>query len=71
MHNIQKKILTDEENKPVAVQIAYGDWLEIEEVLESQSISEAKVTDLSRHKGAIQLSEDPLEYQKRIRSEWS
>lgn len=71
MHNIQKKILIGEDNKPVAVQIAYDDWLEIVEVLESQSIPEAMATDLSRHKGVIKLSEDPLEYQKRIRREWS
>ncbi len=70
MHKIRKKILTDEMQRPVAVQIDYSDWLEIEQHLNLQD-EEARTTDLSRHDGIIILTEDPLSYQSRIRQEWS
>lgn len=69
MHTIQKKIVMDEARNPVAVQIDYEDWLEIERMLGLRG-KEKKSTDLSRYSGVIKLTEDPLEYQERIRSEW-
>lgn len=33
MHNIAKKIVTNEAMQPIAVQINYADWLEIESLL--------------------------------------
>ena len=33
---IRKKIVTDEESRPVTVQIDYEDWLEIERLLENR-----------------------------------
>ncbi|PKL40262.1 MAG: hypothetical protein CVV41_20190 [Candidatus Riflebacteria bacterium HGW-Riflebacteria-1] len=66
--NIRKKILTDENNKPVAVQIDYDDWLECERLLNLKPI---KAVDLAEFSGKIALKEDPLEFQKRLRDEWS
>ena len=66
--NIKKKILTDENNKPVAVQIDYNDWLECEKLL---NIKSAKAADLAEFSGTIALTEDPLAFQQRIRDEWN
>lgn len=70
MRKIKKKILTDKAERPIAVQIEYSDWLEIERSLNLQA-EEPRNTDLSRYEGIISLSEEPLEYQTRIRQEWS
>ncbi len=70
MRRIRKKILTDETDRPVAVQIDYSDWLEIERSLSLRG-DKARTTDLSRHHGVITLTEEPLGYQARIRQEWS
>lgn len=69
MHNIHPKIVTDERMHPIAVQIDYSDWLAIKKVLQNKKAAPKK--NLSRYAGSIQLSEDPLKYQKRIRDEWS
>ena len=70
MHKIGKKILRDESQRPVAVQIDYSDWLEIERCLDLPS-EETRSTDLSKYEGVIALTEEPLGYQSRIRQEWS
>ncbi len=70
MRQIRKKILTDNAERPIAVQIEYADWLEIERSLNLQSIEPAN-KDLSTYEGVITLTEDPLGYQSRIRQEWS
>ncbi len=54
--NIKKKILTDENNEPIAVQIDYKDWLECEKLLQLNS---AKMVDLSEFAGSIPLKMDP------------
>ena len=66
---IRKKIVTDEDHKPVEVVISYDDWLEIERLLNIQK-PEPRRVDLSRFAGTITLTEDPLEFQRRIRAEW-
>ncbi len=66
---IRKKIVTDETLKPIAVQIDYDNWLEIERLLGLQSEKEL-LTDLSEFRGVITMTEDALEYQRRIRSDW-
>ena len=66
MRTIQKTILTDAAMQPIAVQIPYSDWLEIERQLELTGGS-GKTVDPSRFSGVITLTEDPLEYQTRIR----
>jgi hypothetical protein len=68
MPPIRKKIVTDESMQPVAVLIDYEDWQKIEQILEAyQSQSEFN---LNQYAGVIQLTEDPLQYQQRIRNEW-
>ena len=68
MRAIRKKIVTDESNRPIAVQVAYEDWLEIERLLKPP-IPGAEP--LQEYAGTIHLGEDPLQYQTRIRGEWS
>jgi len=70
MRPIEKKLVTDEAARPVAVQIDYSDWLEIEKLLEGQSAGAPKTSDLSRFCGTIPLREEPLAYQAQIRGEW-
>ena len=70
MHKIRKKILTDKAERPIAVQIEYTDWLEIERTLNLQG-EDPRNTDLSSYEGIISLTEEPLGYQSRIRQEWS
>ncbi len=70
MDAIRKKIVTDEESRPVAVQIDYADWLEIEELLRRYG-EQPRTPDLSRYAGSIQLTEDPLAYQSRMRGDWA
>lgn len=70
MKTIHKKMVTDERMRPVAVQIDYEDWLEIEREL---GLTDAgpSITDLSRYSGILKLSEEPLKYQEQVRGEWS
>jgi len=70
MEKIRKKILRDRAARPVSVQIRYSDWLEVERSLNLQPEG-PRTTDLSDHDGVIGLTEDPLQYQTRIRHEWS
>jgi len=69
MQRIRKKIVTDEAQRPIAVQIDYADWLKIEQALNLSQAGGA--TDLSRYSGVISLTEEPLTYQARVRGEWS
>ena len=70
MRTIRKKIVTDESSRPVAVQIDWADWLEIEKSL-SPSTVKALTASLARYAGSISLTEDPLAFQERLRGEWS
>ena len=69
MRTIRKKLVTDEDLRPVAVQIEYDDWIEIEREL-GLSGAAPRVTDLREYSGTLTLREDPLEYQRRVRDEW-
>lgn len=70
MQTIRKQLVTDEEHRPIAVQIDYNDWLQIERQLKMQTPSVPAV-DLSRYAGMVKLTESPLTYQTRSRGEWS
>jgi len=70
MHKIRKRILTDDAQQPIAVQIDYADWLQIERSLNLED-GEVRISDLSRFDGVIPLTEDPLAFQLRVRNEWS
>ena len=67
MYTIHHKIVTDEKMHPIAVQIDYADWIEIQKILQNSKSSLEK--NLSKYAGSIRLSEDPLEYQKKIRDD--
>ncbi len=64
----KKKIVTDESMCPVAVLIDYQDWQKIEQLLEAYQ-SKAELN-LNKYAGVIKLTEDPLQYQQKIRDEW-
>ncbi|MBF0161962.1 MAG: hypothetical protein HQL88_06715 [Magnetococcales bacterium] len=70
MQTVQKQLVTDAEHRPIAVQIDYNDWLRIERQLKMQTPSVPAV-DLSQYAGTVRLTESPLAYQTRSRSEWS
>lgn len=70
MQSVRKKLVTDENHHPIAVQIDYNDWLKIEQQLEILDPLPS-TQDLSRHAGTLNLTESPLAYQARIRGEWS
>ena len=69
MHEVHKKIVTDEASRPVAVQIDYQDWIRIERALGLAPAARG-LTDLSRHIGRLDWPVDGLEYQHRVRGEW-
>lgn len=66
MYTIHPKIVTDEKKHPIAVQIDYEDWLQIKKILERENTEK----NLDQYAGCINLNEDPLDYQKRVRDEW-
>lgn len=69
MQIVRKQLVTDEEHRPIAVQINYDDWLRIEQQLKIQAPLVQGV-DLSRYTGTVNLTESPLAYQARSRNEW-
>ncbi len=69
MQDIPKRIVTDEDMQPIAVQIEYQDWLKIQKLLELND-SEPLQSDLSRHIGRLDWPVDGLEYQHEARREW-
>jgi len=85
MRAIRKKILTDENMQPVAVQIDYPDWLWLESLMSSAKGTNGQALtgpqdvpgtpsssppDLNRLAGTLRLREDPLAWQQRARDEW-
>jgi hypothetical protein len=70
MISVKKQIVLDETKNPVAVPISYEDWLVIEEQLHLGDV-EMEKRDISRLAGSISLSENPVEFQRRLRTEWS
>ena len=60
-------LLTDENMRPIAVQIPYKEWLEIESLIGSPK---KKKTNISKLAGTIKLSEDPVKFQRKLRDEW-
>ena len=70
MRHIHKTLVVDESNHPIAVQIGYDDWLEIESALEVESEKKSTAS-LQYLSGTLVFPEDPLAYQLRVRGEWS
>lgn len=75
MHAIRKKIVTDEDSRPIAVQIDYEDLFEIECLLETSRVEKPEAGS-SRYQELLEKTSrswtggDGLEYQLRIRKEW-
>ncbi|HNQ24559.1 MAG TPA: hypothetical protein PKK06_15865 [Phycisphaerae bacterium] len=69
MLNIRKHLVTDEANRPIAVQIDYEDWCRIEQVLGLDGGQKAP-TDLAEHLGKLDWPVDGLRYQQEVRGEW-
>lgn len=76
---IHKKIVTDEHHRPVAVQIDYEDWLQIEQRLglaaddphrPGGNVEDDALNQLLSETSGIWSAGDGLEYQRRIRAEW-
>lgn len=75
MRDIRKKIVTDEHGKPLAVQIDYADWLEIERQLEASQEREVSPEEDAFERGleetrGLWKEGDGLEFQRRLRAEW-
>ena len=70
MPEINKRIITDDDNHPVAVEVDYADWLRIERLLGSLDDNGPPMTDLAGHAGRLDWPVDGLEYQQRMRREW-
>ena len=71
MQSIRKKIVTDEELHPIAVQIDYEDWLKIEKIINLKKMEEpTKQFNINKYAGVLSLTEDPLDFQSKIRGEW-
>jgi hypothetical protein len=69
MPSIHKRVITDEQSRPVSVVIPYQEWLEIEQVLLEQSYG-TESSKLRAHEGVVRLREDPIVYQQQLREEW-
>ena len=70
MTPITKRIVTDDDNRPVAVQIDYQDWLVIEHKLKLIEAARMPV-DVDRYRGVLALREDGVAFQRRVRDEWA
>jgi len=71
MKRIRQRIIVDDANKPVAVQIAYEDWLHIEAMLQEHEVPELADADLNVFAGTVPFAETGVEYQRRLRDEWT
>lgn len=69
MVSFNKTIITDDQQRPIAVQVDYATWLEIERILQERRGVQPG-TDLNRLAGKLRLDEDPLLKQRRLRDEW-
>ncbi|EKD75757.1 MAG: hypothetical protein ACD_44C00033G0011 [uncultured bacterium] len=66
MRAFHPKIVTDQQERLIAVQIDYADWLKIQAIL--QQVNPKKNVNLKKYAGSITLNKDPLKYQKRTRN---
>lgn len=72
MRNFRKEVITNDPMRPLAVQMDYADWVEIERQLsESESpVQGTRLIDLSPFSGTLRWGEDGVAYQRRLREEW-
>ena len=65
MKLVSKRILSDEGGRPVAVQIDYSEWLQIEPIVENAEPADNSAA-LMACAGSVDWGEDGLEYQRRL-----
>ena len=75
MTPIRKHIVTDDSQKPVAIQLSMTDWLRIEPVLRekgflSEEPAATEITQLLQATVGIWNQGDGLNYQQSVRGEW-
>lgn len=68
---VNKKVVTDEAMRLVAVLIDYQDWQRIEQILEAYQLQQKEEFTLNKYAGTIKITQEPVEYQQQIRDEWS
>lgn len=68
MKILTAKILSDESGRPVEVRMGYDEFLRVKAVYESVE-DEDNSAALMAFAGKVQWSEDPVEYQRRLRDE--
>lgn len=68
--SIRRRLVTDEQMRPVAVQIAYEDWIEIERALAQVPLPSDDFDALLERSRGIWTQGDGLAYQQRLREEW-
>ncbi len=66
---IRKELLYDESHHPVKVLIDYAEWLKIEAALEGNQV-EPNGHLLNELCGTVNFGGDPMEIQRKMRSEW-
>lgn len=69
MMQIHKKIVLDEDNVPLEVIINYDEWGKIEQMLGYKQ-KVMRRDGFKKYIDILHLDEDPLDFQRRIRSEW-
>ncbi len=67
---MKKKLVLDEDNKPVAVLIDYADWLAIESCLGDTKLPNPPSSGIEKFAGILPNLIDGLEYQRMVRDEW-
>ena len=76
MTPIRKHIVTDDSQKPVAIQLSMTDWLRIEPILREKGLlaeeptAATDITQLLQATDGIWNQGDGLNYQESVRGEW-
>ncbi|GEM_PF-2905615 len=69
MKVLSKRILSDENGRPVAVQRDHDEFLRFEKAVEKVEMESAYQRMMS-FVGKVKWDEEPVEYQRRLRDEW-
>jgi hypothetical protein len=69
MMAVKKEILYDENRRPVKVLIDFAEWMKVEAALGSAEV-EPNGHLLNEFAGKFDFGGDPMEIQRRMRSEW-
>lgn len=67
MESVRKRIVYDEQQRPVQVLISYEDWLRIEPMLQKAFAPNVGVIEALR--GKVRFEGDPVAVQREVRSD--